>query len=674
MKINIVHKYSLVLLLITTALLFTLSFSCKKEEVQAPEYTNLTVVPKIMRVGDSSGAVGIKIYASGVWRAKIADSTIKWLTIDNKMNGSENIITAHFESNAGNLPRIAKIAVSLNDETDTVRFKQEGDAFVSMVKDSIIVKSNSVDEAIPIQTNVPAELLKYSIKLLDGERWIQNEKIENGQLKFTIIKNEINKRVAKIFVSFKDAIGDILKDSVVVVQKSVVESAELQTFSYVKTMLVPGKVDDNYYIKGIVISDKDNPNMARNPNSDKTHINKSINYRTAYIQSMDGKYGLKLVTSSENDNVFERNTIVKLWLKDLTVVKHSNPDFVVLENVQETNVISVKDNPASLESREVYIKDLTDQDLFTYVTLKQMEISIPDGSFSNINEGYSGRSDTYAMNVRDINGNDMYMLINYDVPYRRNGEHVPMGSGEIKGILVHENLPRYGNIGKYQIRPMERSDIDLAMDQDDGFSRILVKWSRFKKEYDDNAITDALNPLIPDVGSGILSKSQADPNYTLNGIYSTVDYNGLTTAGKGVVDDGAFGAQNWWDDSKDQGNYWLIKTSSLGINKPLSIQFDGNNNVGGPKFWALEWSSTGLAGSWNKVTDFTFPDVTSWGNTLYTQLPGFKSYSFQLPIGASNLPTLYIRLRVTSKQSESSGEINYKDINHLGYISVKYNK
>lgn len=679
MKVLSGHKSGMNLSFLLLFLVAVSIFSCKKDEVISTDYTNLKAAPKIVKVGEKAGSAKIKVYANGQWIAKVADSSKDWLDISNQIgvNGEEGTIEATYKDNSGNLPRMAKIAVALNDETDTIIFRQEGYAFISFDNDTVFVKAKGKDESVKLNTNIPLNQLKYSVKFVDGKDWVVDDSLDKGYLNFNVVKNESNTRIAQLLLSFNDAIGNLILDTLIVVQKSIVESADLKTFSYVKTRLSDGEIAENSYIEGVIISDKGNPNMAINPNTSKTDIDKTVNDKTVYIQSLDGKLGLKLMTKTVDDNIFEKNTIVKLWLKGLTVVKNSNPDFVTLDDIQTSNVIATEANPNTLVPRELYMKDLTDDDLFTYVKLKQVKISIPDGSFTNINEGYNGRADTYAMSIRDINGNSMYMLFNYGVSYRRSGP-VPQGSGEITGILVHEDLPRYGNVGAYQIRPTERSDIDLAEDAGNSFSKVLVKWTRYKGENESGA-TASQNPLTPDVGSGTLSASQSTPfDYGYyGGIYDENDYNGLTTDHKGIVNDGAFGTWNWWGTT--EGNYWLIKVSSAGITTPISIQFDGNNKIGGPRNWVLQWSSTGGSGSWNTVSDFTFPDVVSWGNTLYTQLPGFKSYSFELPVAASGLPTLYVRLQAKNKivgtsTSADGGTMSYTGRSMLGYISLEYNK
>ena len=49
----------------------------------------------------------------------------------------------------------------------------------------------------------------------------------------------------------------------------------------------------------------------------------------------------------------------------------------------------------------------------------------------------------YPLLVRDINGDDMYMLTNTNCAYRSDGTRLPYGSGKISGVIVHERFSRF---------------------------------------------------------------------------------------------------------------------------------------------------------------------------------------------------------------------------------------
>ncbi|ACU03600.1 BACON domain-containing protein [Pedobacter heparinus] len=673
------------------AILFSAVFyGCKKDDTEFK--TSLSIDRRIVRVADTAASTRILVYADGNWNLQIKGDA-SWVKLDRESGSGKGEFQATVQSNTGNLPRSVTIVVTADHKTDTISLQQRGlvpainitDANANGIANGGVMKT-------AIVTNVPFNLMQHAeiYDVAGGTGWISNMDIKGTNLVFTLGQNTSDQpRQAVLRLSYLDALGTLTKDSIVVKQnpKGGYDNALLKDFAYVKTALAAGPITEDIYIEGVIVSDKGNPNMGQNANSatNKHVVDKNENSITSYIQSLDGKSGFRIRAKTGGDNIFGRNEIVRLWLKGVTLKKETNPARVTLDQVQSINVMSKVASSGPVLPREMYMKDLTDEDVYTYVKLKQVEVSIPNGSFFNINEGYILRTDEYPLNIRDIDGNSMYMLTNIDVPYRRDGNHVPEGSGNIGGIVVHEELPRYGgNIGKYSIRHVTREDIDLRQDRNDGFSNVLVEWSRFKTE---NAVgpTAAKNPLTPDIGTGTLTQSLKSPlDFTApNGIITTSDFNGLlieSTTVKGIIGNGAWYCNKWWDDAKNTGAWWLITTSTTGITKPISMQIEGTSNIGGPTNFIAEWSATGTdSGTWNLLSEYTLQDQVDYTNTLLTQVPGCKGLNFQFPLAASGLTNLYIRLRVKNKTvgnstSPSGGTLAATGITRLGHVSIKYNK
>lgn len=679
-------KYSIIPVLCLICFLF----ACKKDEA-IKFSTDLALNTKIIKIADSAASTHILVYADNEWTVK-PDPEAAWLKIDRLSGNGKGEFIASVESNAGNLPRAANIIISAAGKTDTINLQQRG----------VVPAINIIDTTAKgiaagglmktgITTNVPFNLMQHvEIYPATGTAdWISGLAINGTDLNFTLAPNPAAEaRKALVRLTYKDALGTIVKDSIAVTQnpKGGYDQAILKDFNYVKTVLAAGIITEDIYIEGVIISDKGNPNMGLNANSttNKHVVDKTENGLTSYIQSLDGKSGFRIRSKTGGDNIYGRNEVVKIWLKGVTLRKDNNPSRGTLDQVQSINVISKTVAAGQLIPRELYMKDLTDNDIYTYVKLKQVEISVPSGSFFNINEGYILRTDAYPMNIRDIDGNSMYMISNIDVLYRRDGIRVPQGSGNISGILVNEVLPRYGNdIGKYSIRHVTRDDIVLKTNREDGFSNILVEWSRFKTENTAGANVDK-NPLTPDIGSGTLTQSQKTPlDFSANGLYAGPDYNGLlieSTTVKGVISNGGWASKNWWNDAKNIGASWNIHVSTAGIAKPISLQIEGASDMGGPTNFIVEWSSTGSdTGTWNQVGEYTFQDVVIYANTLLTQVPGHKVVNFQFPLQASGLENLYIRLRVKNKTvgtatTPAGGTLAAGGVSRLGHLSIKYNK
>ncbi|MEQ7798989.1 DUF5689 domain-containing protein [Pedobacter sp. ASV1-7] len=675
--------------LLSTILLMamTILFGCKKSD-QVEFSTDIAINNEIVRVADAAGTSRILVFADKDWTLTTENET-SWVTFDKTGGNGNGEFIVTYESNKDKLPRSVNLVLSASGKTRTISFQQKGLTPTLNITDATAngIGAGGVMKTA-ITTNIPFDQMVQKITYTEGTDWISDLKMKDNYLYFTLGQNSsAASRSGKVLFSYKDALGTTVKDSIIVSQNIAGDfaNAVLKDFNYLKTTVAAGVISDDIYIEGTIVSDKGNPNIGQNPNkaTNKHEIDKTENAITVYIQSNDGTSGVLVRTKTGGDNIFVKNDRVKIWLKGLTLRKEVNPARVILENLESINIMS-KVEGTEVTPRSLYIKDLTPNDLYTLVKIKEVEIAVPLGSFSNITEGYVARTDAYPNLLRDINGNSLAMIVNNDVPYRRDGKLVPQGAGDVTGVLVSEKMDRYGaNIGDYSIRPLKRADIDLAENRSSGFSNILVEWSRFKKELSAGA-TLSSNPLTPDIGTGVLTHSASTSlNFTSTGISGASDYNGLIqdpTGAKGLITDAAWSAKNWWNTTQDIGASWNIQVSTLGITKPISLQLDGNSSIGGPRNFVVEWNSTGFSStSWNALGEYTMQDIVDWTSTLLTQVPGFKVVNFQFPLQASGLDNLYIRLRVKNKvvgsaTSPTGGTLGAAGVSRLGHLSIKYNK
>lgn len=673
-----------------SAILFvamTILFGCKKND-QVEFSTDIAINNEIVRVADAAGTSRILVFADKDWTLTTENET-SWVTFDKTSGNGNGEFIVTFESNKDKLPRSVNLVLSASGKTRTISFQQKGLTPTLNITDATAngIGAGGVMKTA-ITTNIPFDQMVQKITYNEGADWISDLKMKDNYLYFTLGQNSSAAlRSSKVLFSYKDALGATVKDSIIVSQNISGDfaNAVLKDFNYLKTAVGAGVISDDIYIEGTIISDKGNPNVGQNPNkpTNKHEIDKTENAITVYVQNNDGTSGVLVRTKTGGDNIFVKNDRVKIWLKGLTLRKEVNPARVILDNLESINVMS-KVEGVDVTPRSLYIKDLTPNDLYTLVKLKEVEIAVPLGSFSNITEGYVARTDAYPNFLRDINGNTLAMIVNNDVTYRRDGKMVPQGSGDITGVLVSEKMDRYGtNIGDYSIRPLKRADIDLAESRSSGFSNILVEWSRFKSELSAGA-TLSSNPLTPDIGTGTLTHSETTAlNFSSTGISGTSDYNGLIqepSTVKGLITNGAWTAKTWWNTAKNAGGSWNIQVSTLGITKPISLQLEGNSDIGGPRNFVVEWNSTGFtSASWNQVGEFTFQDLVNFTSTLLTQVPGFKVVNFQFPQQASGLTNLYIRVRVKDKSvgsaTSATGATLPASVNsRLGHVSIKYNK
>ena len=238
-------------------------------------------------------------------------------------------------------------------------------------------------------------------------------------------------------------------------------------------------INGSLVVEGVVVSDWRSENMELNRSLTSVRMDLRDNQKTAYIQSADGNMGVRLVFDEASENRLERYDNVVLDLIGCEVTRTAAPDAVTIRGVRARNFQTVRRGSAiDVPVKEKCVSDLTDDDIYTCVTLKDVDVIFKDGSWANVYEPFvpyseaihsevdyspAGRMDGWATLLRDAAGHNIYMLVNMLCPWRRDGKGVPSGSGNVSGVIVHTQMPRYGgNMGRYCIRPLFRDDICIA--------------------------------------------------------------------------------------------------------------------------------------------------------------------------------------------------------------------
>ena len=394
--------------------------------------------------------------------------------------------------------------------------KQKGkiEASLSMGNTSMVVPGAGGESKASLSTNIPFEYFKVNVDYNDPENvgWLDPEKVSmsgDGPDRTLSIWTEPNPddvsvRTASLNLSFVDGWGDKVALDLIVMQKNSNEGlGVLKSFAEIRsTYPSGGEVTEDYILEGIVVSNTEGGNAGENEQISASAIDYTVSQRTVYVQSLDGKYGFSLLTETEEDNIFKQFNKVQVLLKGTEIYLFDNPaKYYQIKGVKKSMVASnVKAAESEIVVKQKHFNELTDDDIFTYVTLKDVEFPVRKGSICPINEGYSiaGKSDRIAkfpLLVRDINGDSFYMYTNTVCTYRNDGTRVPQGSGNISGVIVHERFSRFewkngmdlldmetdpelGNIGRYQIRHQTKGDIydQMQMDFKDSFSELLVEY------------------------------------------------------------------------------------------------------------------------------------------------------------------------------------------------------
>ena len=462
------------------------------------------------------GEYALEIYSNGSYHIEMLDQS-SWLTLSAMKGNGDGTLTLTSTGN-DEFKRMTSFALcsDVDERRDTVYVKQKGkiEANLSMGNTSMVVPGAGGESKASLSTNIPFEYFKVNVDYNDPENvgWLDPEKVSmagDGQDRTLSIWTEPNPddvsvRTASLNLSFVDGWGDKVALELIVMQKNSNEGlGVLKSFAEIRsTYPSGGEVTEDYILEGIVVSNTEGGNAGENEQISASAIDYTVSQRTVYVQSLDGKYGFSLLTETEEDNIFKQFNKVQVLLKGTEIYLFDNPaKYYQIKGVKKSMVASnVKAAESEIVVKQKHFNELTDDDIFTYVTLKDVEFPVRKGSICPINEGYSiaGKSDRIAkfpLLVRDINGDSFYMYTNTVCTYRNDGTRVPQGSGNISGVIVHERFSRFewkngmdlldmetdpelGNIGRYQIRHQTKGDIydQMQMDFKDSFSELLVEY------------------------------------------------------------------------------------------------------------------------------------------------------------------------------------------------------
>ena len=466
----------------------------------------------------AGGPYELSIYSNGDYHIEML-SEASWLTMSALEGNGDGVLKLTATQNPDFKRMVTFVLCSdVDSRRDTVYVKQKGsiEANLSVDNTSIVLNGAGGQSAIAINTNIPADRfdikVDYDLNDTDGvvsTGWLETS-MENTSLNLTSIKNDHAEavRTASVLLSFVDGWGDKVALELNVLQKNSNEMlGVIKSFKEVRDMVVGTdavveyEVEDDIILEGVVVSNPLYGNAGENEQTNNTSIDYTGTQRTIYLQSLDGKYGFAIMAASAEDNVFNQFDKVQVLLKGTKITKYSSPErYVVSGFVKRMKASQVPASESEIVKEEKYFKDLTPEDIYTYKTLMDVEFPVRKGSLTPINEGYAigGKSDRiskYPLLVRDVNGDSFYMYTNTMCTYRYDGERLPQGSGKLSGVIVHERFSRFewengkdlldmeifpelGNIGTYQIRHQQKSDITdgMAMDYKDSFSELLLEY------------------------------------------------------------------------------------------------------------------------------------------------------------------------------------------------------
>ena len=467
-------------------------------------------------------------------------------------------------------------------------------------------------------------------------------------------------------------------------------------------------IQHDLYIEGFVISQPLGRNNELNTQRYVSAVNNTEG-STIYIESLDGKYGVRVyLTSSKIAPKFPRYARVLLCLKG-TKLQHMSPNRVSILGLSDKNIVKlIPCGEESLPRKVKTIREITDDDVYTYLTLKDCEIVHKDGAFSNVYETYAmrskintksnpnGTSDCWPLLVCDKEGKKIYTFINTLCEWRRDGRGVPKGAGEMKGILAYTFLPRYGGnvFGGYILRPVDKADYAMSYDQSTSFFKSIAEWN-WTDNYDTFTTESGRKKSITkervkaDIGEGWLSSQLDEATITRGEDFNNTRITGrdevATKGERGKIVHGSFSiktpARDWWDWENNRGKGIQLEFSTEGLQGErviVSYTFGAgtilaNTSYGYPVYWNVEFSTDGKqffrareykqmlrSVSWwyynqvHKGGSFELPE--QWCNyESISQGMGFTEHMVKLPASVLGHKRVIVRIVPVSKHAGTLG-------------------
>ena len=487
-------------------------------------------------------------------------------------------------------------------------------------------------------------------------------------------------------------------------------------------------VAEDLYVEGFIVS---NPKGGNNEMNLNVHYASMKNYdlTTGYIESLSGDVGFRLSYATRPAaQKFPRYAKVVLSLKGTTLRCEQEPLRVTVEGVSEANIVRIEQcSEDDMPRKAKYIGELTDDDIYTYVTLKDCEILFKDGSFSNVYERYvqqisfnkrvkpNKTMDCWATLICDKKGSSIYALTNTLCSWRRDGEGVPQGAGEMKGILAYTTQARYGGdvFGRYILRPVDKADFAMEWSGSKALYKSVAEWnwSDNKKSFataDGEMESVTSERILADKGKGTLRlavKGEAIRGRDTNNTRVDAGKVEGTKGFGGFVRYGALSikteAHNWWNWKDNRGEGVEVQFSTKGLSGEKLLfgftfaagEISAETSYGHPLFWNVEYSTDGK--KWSAVEGSAPKKLGSlpwyWHNNVngchYDSIlagAGYTEHIVVLPKSLFGKSKVYVRVVPVAKNYATLGydynengalrpNTNINTVVNFGSFVVRYN-
>lgn len=639
-----------------------------------------------VEVGTEAGTHTFNILCGGAGTVSLPAGS-EWVSFVGKTEreyafSGDIVIPVQYETNGGE-ERSAVVRVVSGNRSIDLEIIQDAavDKFFYFPQRNFLAAFESGSYSVPFVNDYDAPL-GYSVSYDEEEDWIEEPLpgILGNELVFSVRENLAQtRRGAIITLTSEDAVGRPLLTRLYVSQMAngevatiPVTVADVLSFG-IEELDGDGCVRRNYVLKGRVLNDNSEGNGAANQNYSIILQDQTLSGRSVYLQSLEpdeyGRYcGIQVQFNNVEDNSTQRYDLLEINIKGLKfeasgAEDEDTPYHVILSGAGVVNIISTTPGTAA-DIPEIHrtIATLSDQDIYTYVTIDNCELAIRKGPFCPLDLRYQNICNKYPMVMRDNQGSMIYLVSNNNCAWARDGKGLPEGSGPVSGIIVHERCDNFewdselesqstllgdyltdvGYIGRYQIRPITRDEIGISDNLDDASTKLVTEFRYYNANYPDKMVltaqSDTLYPSWPPVENPI-------KNPEVNGylMYS----NGSLATG-----------QDW---------------SHLGpVSGGRITDIPGTNGVFDALGRSIHWSPLSYVNTCGIIQG---ANGSSWhGGTWYNSASSLDSYYWEIAfstegLDASNAP-LVLNLGVSNAYGEDNGAPRYW---MLAYSSDKVN-
>ena len=471
--------------------------------------------------------------------------------------------------------------------------------------------------------------------------------------------------------------------------------AEAESFEQIRKMASQAdvKLKDGVFIEGIIVSDYRSLNMGENRQVAWNEVDLSRAYCTAYIQNEEGTAGFRLIFNDIYANRTPRFSKVRIDLGGCVV---SSYDAAFTIEGLSSDDVKVVAEPASHVTRVRHISEITDSDIYTYVTLNDVEFMSKEGSYTNVNEFMVQTSylnafkkpkgqdcvDVAGVYVKDNEGSAIFLPVSTACEWRRRGDRLPQGVGSVSGIVVPGDYQRYGNVGRYALRIAGPSDVAISMEPASNYE-VIAEWNwdrNYKRALNlekqgnlrwvDGRKLSGDDRIIAELGNGYLYTTTPS-TYDLAVEYNTRSVHDGSRPGIGSRNGAALRLDAQSSDWFAPGAAVIVETSTAGMSgSVLTLDFTwcaGTGKVeesyGYPAEWKVAYSVDGR--NYMPLPDVFLlrPIVYEKSPLSYYAAPGYVENTVTLPGFLLGQQKLFLRIfpvgnLMVEKKSDVRADIN----------------